>query len=673
MVNKKMVIALAGNPNSGKTTLFNELTGSSQHVGNWPGVTVEKKDGRLKGNKDIQIVDLPGVYSLSPYTPEEIVARDFLLDEKPDAIINIVDSTNIERNLYLTSQLIDTGIPVIVALNMTDIVDKRGISLDVDAMETTLDCKMIRISATKNKGVKELIKEAANTAFSAGKEPKQALIDEAYGKLDSEAEETAIENRYDYVETLTRDNVTRSIDTGALTTSDKIDRIVTHKWLALPIFFGLMWIVYYVSIVTVGDWTIGWVESLFGLIGTGAESLLTAVGAGEIVMDLVLNGIIGSIGAIMVFVPQLMILFFFLSLLEDSGYMARVAFIMDRIFRKFGLSGKSFIPMLIGTGCSVPGIMASRTIENQNDRNMTVLLTPFIPCGAKLPVFAMFIAMMFRDQTWVGPSMYIIGICMVIISGIILKKTKMFSGDPSPFVMEMPDYKFPRMKGVAIHMWEKGWSFIKKAGTIIFVACVILWFLQNFSFTGYVGPDAIQDSILAQFGNAIRYIFIPLGFGDDWAAPVAAVTGLIAKEVVVATFATIGSAVPIVFSQVTAFSFMIFTLFAAPCAAAIGAMKREFGTWKMTAFAVLFQTGLAYVLAMLVNVIGSLVLRGTSAVQKVALDIGVMESASEGDVVGFDIVLVIFIAFIVIGLVIGIANKFGSSRRYEDIATAKVK
>lgn len=659
-----ITIALAGNPNSGKTTMFNELTGSAQYVGNWPGVTVEKKEGKLRGHKDISVMDLPGIYSLSPYTLEEVITRDYLINEKPDVIINIIDGTNIERNLYLTMQLKKVGIPVIVALNMNDVIEKRGDQIDLIHLAVELGCEIIPTSASKGTGLKELISRTLIIANQNRKsEADPMFLQEAYGKLDEEAEEAAVNQRYEYIQGLVEKHVKKN-ETSVFLTSDKIDRIVTNRWLALPIFFFALWLIYYVSIVTVGDMTIGWVESLFGWIQGGAETALTNLGAADWTMDLVVNGLIGSIGAIFIFVPQLMILFFFLSLLEDSGYMARVAFIMDRIFRKFGLSGKSFIPMLIGTGCSIPGIMASRTIENERDRRLTILLTPFIPCGAKLPVFAMFIAMMFRDQTWIGPSIYLIAISTVILSGILLKKFRWFAGDPSPFVMELPTYKLPKVKSVTIHMWEKGKSFIKKAGSIIFAACAIIWFLQNFSFSGYVGPEAIDDSILAQFGNAIKWIFVPLGFGDTWAAPVAAVTGLIAKEVVVATFASVGSVVPIMFSQVTAFGFMMFTLFAAPCFAAIGSMKREFGSWKWTLFAIGYQTGLAYVVALLVNLIGGLIFKGTSVATKVALDIGIMEEAAESAVVEGDITLYLFGALLIIGLLIGLASKITSTRNY---------
>ncbi len=663
-----MKLALAGNPNSGKTTIFNELTGSSQHVGNWPGVTVEKKVGKLRGHKEIEVIDLPGIYSISPYSPEEIVTRDFLIKERPDVIINIVDATNLERNLYLTMQLKEAGIPVIIALNMMDALDKRGDAIDIAKLSQYLSCPIIPTSAVRGQGIRELIQSAIHLGSKNIRQtPSPSFFQEANGTLDEEAEEKAISNRYDHIQEYVSKSVTRALRSNCETSSDKIDKVVTNRLLALPLFFLILWAVYYVSIVSIGDMTIGMVESIFGWIQSVAENGLMQAGASDWTMDLVLNGIIGSIGAIFIYVPQLMILFFFLSLLEDSGYMARVAFIMDRIFRKFGLSGKSFIPMLIGTGCSIPGIMASKTIENERDRKMTIMLTPFIPCGAKLPVFAMFIAMMFREQTWVGPSIYLISIAAVILSGIFLKKTKLFSGDPSPFVMELPTYKLPRIKSVLIHMWEKAKSFVIKAGTVIFAACAILWVLQNFSFSGYVGPEAIESSILAQFGDAVKVLFVPLGFGDSWAGPVAAITGLIAKEVVVATFASVGTATPILFSQVTAFAFMMFILFSAPCFAAIGAMRREFGTWRWTMIAVAYQTGFAYLVAFLVNVVGGLVLSGTSAVIKNTLDIGLMEDASQGDVVGGNIVLIIFAVLLIIGFILGITNQISSRRKYKTV------
>lgn len=712
-----ITIALAGNPNCGKTTLFNDLTGSAQYVGNWPGVTVEKKEGHLKGRRDVVIIDLPGIYSLSPYTLEEVISRDYIINEQPDVIVNIVDASNLERNLYLTTQLRELGLPVVVALNMIDVVRKRGESINTAQLEKNLGCPVIEVSAVKGIGVKELTAKAVDMAgqsvqpisfykkniadcieqiaslirdripnqdnlqwysvrvFERDEKVLEELsldetISEEIDKLivaceeaeDDDAESLLVNERYDFI-----GNMVEKIGNKkrpALTTSDKIDQFVTNKWLALPIFFVIMWFIYYVSISTVGDYTIGWVESLFGWIGTGAESLLVSLNASEWAIDLVVNGIIGSIGAIFTFVPQLMILFLFLSILEDSGYMARVAFIMDRIFRKFGLSGKSFIPMLIGTGCSVPAVMASRTIENEKDRKMTIMLTPFVPCGAKLPVFAMFIALLFPNQTWMGPMIYLIAFAGIILSGIILKRTKRFGGDPAPFIMELPEYKLPHAKGVTIHMWDKAKSFIKKAGTIIFIACTFLWILQSFDTSlHYIGAEQIDQSILASIGNAVKWLFIPLGFGDSWAAPMATITGLIAKEVVVATFASIGIVMTIEFTQVSAFAFMVFTIFAAPCFAAIGAMHREFGDWKMTLYAVCYQTGLAYVLATLVNVIGSFIFKGTDAMQPVVLNPSAVERAGEGAVVEGNIVLYVFGAILIVSLIIIAVNYVKAHRQ----------
>lgn len=714
-------IALAGNPNSGKTTLFNNLTGSSQYVGNWPGVTVEKKEGKLKGHKkEAIIVDLPGIYSLSPYSLEEVIARDFIIDEKPDAIINIVDASNLERNLYLTTQVVELGVPVVVALNMMDVVEKRGDKIDEATLSKRLGVPVIKISAVKKTGMKDLTEAALKAAsqkeviepsgvFESEVESNLSKIedileqsgcpklqkrwfaikyfeadDKAMAKLpipdqakqkiadiskqcekdlDDEAQSIITGERYTYVGKLI-DGAYQKKQERKLTVSDKIDKVVTNKWLALPIFFLIMWLVYYVSISTVGDWCIGYVEELFGWIGGGVNSLLVSLGAADWTISLVVDGIIGSIGSIFTFVPQLMILFLFLALLESSGYMARVAFIMDRLFRKFGLSGKSFIPMLIGTGCSIPGVMASRTIENERDRRMTIMLTPFIPCGAKLPVFAMFIALIFPEETWVGPSMYLIGIVVAIISGLILKRTKSFKGDPAPFVMELPEYKVPRAKGVLLIVWERAKSFIKKAGTIIFIACTVIWILQNFSLSfEYLGGERVDESILAAIGGVVRYIFIPLGFGDSWAPAAAAFTGMVAKEVVVATFTSVGSVIPIAFTQVTAFAFMIFTLLAAPCFAAIGAIHREMGSWKWTLKAILYQTGVAYVLAMLVNLVGGLIFSNSAAVAPRVLDTALLEEASEGSVINGDIVLIVFGAILVLALIIGIVSRVRSSRQ----------
>lgn len=711
-----MKIALVGNPNSGKTTLFNELTGSAQHVGNWPGVTVEKKEGTLKRHKDVEIIDLPGIYSLSPYSLEEVVTRDYLVQEKPEVIINIVDATNLERNLYLTTQAMETGIPVVIALNMMDVVEKNKDKINLVKLEELMGCRVIPISAAYGRGMKELIAATMEEAMQGPKPEEKRIfskeIEQAIAEVELllpnmgeasryyaikalEQDEKALEileikstaeidvirqrvedmeaddmesiitnERYDYITEHMRDVVVKSKPHG-MTKSDKIDRIVTNKFLALPIFFAIMWFIYYVSIVTVGDMCIGFIEENTELLQEWASASIVAAGGAEWAASLVSDGIIAGVGAVLTFVPQLMILFFFLSLLEDSGYLARVAFIMDRVFRRFGLSGKSFIPMLIGTGCSIPGIMASRTIENEKDRNMTIILTPFVPCGAKLPVFAMFIGMFFRNATWVGPAIYLLAFVVIILSGVILKRTKRFAGDPAPFVMELPTYKVPRLKGVLTHMWEKAKGFIKKAGTVIFVACAVLWFLQSFDFGfNYLGDD-IEASMLAQIGHAVRWIFIPMGFGDSWATSVASVTGLVAKEVVVSTFATVGDVVPIAFSQVTAFAFIVFTMFAAPCFAAIGAMRRELGSKRWLWFAILFQTGVAYVLATLVNVLGHIFFKGTSAVEKVPLNYRVLETYEEADNIigGGDIVLYIFGALLVIALIGMIANDLHSKTR----------
>lgn len=704
-------MALAGNPNSGKTTLFNALTGSTQYVGNWPGVTVEKKEGKLKKYKDVTVVDLPGIYSLSPYTLEEVIARDFILNEKPDVIINIIDASNLERNLYLTTQIIELGVPTVAALNMMDIVEKRGDVIDTKHLEECLGCPVVPISAVKNSGIQALIEKALSLKTSPQPQEFSRKVEETLGQIqnivrnnpdmkvyqprwaaikllerdedllgkvklnvevqdglegvratlenamDDDAESIMTNERYECIAALLKTAFKKKAR-AKLSTSDKIDKVLTNRWLALPIFFLIMWGVYYISIQTVGDWTIGWVEELIGWISGGVESLLVGWGASAWLISLIIDGIFGGVGAVLVFVPQLMILYLFISILEDCGYMARVAFIMDRIFRRFGLSGKSFIPMLIGTGCSVPAIMASRTIENENDRKMTIMLTPFIPCGAKLPVFAMFVAMVFREASWVGPSMYIVGIVMVILSGIILKRTKLFAGKPAPFVMELPEYKLPRIKGVGIHMWEKGKAFIIKAGTIIFVACAAIWFLQSFSFSfQYLDPEQINESMLAGIGEFLAPIFAPLGFGN-WAASVAAVTGLVAKEVVVSTFALISANAVISFTAISAYAFMIFTLLAAPCFAAIGAIKREMGGWKWTWITILYQTGLAYVLAMLVNLFGRVIFPNAEAIQLG----GEIEAAGEGAITSITILenpmIYILGALILAIIVIGIVSLF---------------
>ena len=717
-----MTIALVGNPNCGKTTMFNDLTGSAQYVGNWPGVTVEKKEGKLRGRKDIKIMDLPGIYSLSPYTLEEVVTRNYLIDEKPDAIINIVDASNLERNLYLTTQIMELGIPVIIALNMIDVIRKKGDKIDVKKLEKTLGCPIIETSASKGEGLPDLIQASIDLAnnkkanqnvdfynndllevlnkisslvnnyiddkstllFYSVKlfegdekiieklklpskviEDIKSLTSSFEDKMDDDSESIITNSRYEFIQNNLSKFVKKAKEQETM--SDKIDKVVTSKWLALPIFFGIMWIIYYISISTVGDWTIGWVENLFGWLGDKATFLLEKANSSDMVKGLVVDGIIGNLGAIFIYVPQLMILFLFLSFLEDSGYMARVAFIMDRLFRKFGLSGKSFIPMLIGTGCSVPGIMATRTIENDRDRKMTIMLTPFIPCGAKLPIFALFAATIFSDYSWVGPSIYLIAIVAVILSGLILKKTKLFKGDVSPFIMELPTYKLPNLKNLAIHMWEKAKSFVKKAGSIIFIACVVVWFLQSFDTSFNYGVD-IEDSMLASFGNLIKPILAPLGLGDSWAPAVATTTGFLAKEVVVTTLASVAGDVGIGFTMISAFAFMIFSIFASPCFAAIGAMKRELGSLKWTLIAIAYQTGLAYILGTLVNVIGNLIFKGTKATETYYIKASQMVDKNEEfineSIIDSDIVMIIFGSLLAIALIVVIYNTIKSRRRY---------
>ncbi len=668
-------IALTGNPNCGKTTMFNDLTGSSQYVGNWPGVTVEKKEGKLRNYKDVIVVDLPGIYSLSPYTLEEVVTRDFLIHEKPDVIINIVDATNIERNLYLTTQLVEVGIPLVIALNMMDVVKKNGDKIDIARLSKALGCEIVETSALKGEGIREAAEKAVDIAkkkkavsvqhqFSSRIETAvndiqniissvvreenshwyaiklferdekvqeqlklpedihskvEAVIAKAEEEEDDDSESIIANARYDYIGRIISESVRKKTNAGT-SVSDRIDKIVTNRWLALPIFFLIMWGIYFVSIQTLGDITIGWMDTLFGdWIGGGVSAFLTSVDAAPWLHGLIVDGIIGGVGAVFSFVPQLMILFFFLSMMEDIGYMARVAFIMDRIFRKFGLSGKSFIPMLIGTGCSVPGIMASRTIENDRDRKMTIMLTPFIPCGAKLPVFALMVGALFPHDAWVGSSMYILGIGIVILSGIILKRTPMFKGKPAPFVMELPQYRLPRPKGVLIHMWERGKHFIVKAGTIILVALTAIWFLQAFNGSLQMVDDA-SSSLLADIGRFIAPVFAPLGFGN-WQSASAALTGLIAKENIVGTFGilfglggglsesdpTLITSIGQLFNPASAYAFMALTLLAAPCFAAIATMHREMGSVKWTLRAILYQTATAYVVALIIYQLGRLI------------------------------------------------------------------
>ena len=677
-------IALAGNPNCGKTTLFNALTGSNQFVGNWPGVTVEKKEGKLKGHKDVIIMDLPGIYSLSPYTLEEVVARNYLIGERPDAIINIIDGTNIERNLYLSTQIMELGIPVIMAVNMIDILEKTGDKIHLDKLSKKLGCEVVAISALKGTGIKEAANKAVKLAqkkqsaetvheFSRDaeaiidkveyklsgivpeeqkrffaikllekddkiKDQMKATVDvsaeikEMEEKFDDDTESIITNERYVYISSIIGDCITKSKAKGELTTSDKIDRIVTNRWLALPIFAVIMWIVYYISVTTVGAFVTDWTNDvLFGeIIPPAIEKLLVSVHCAAWLQGLILDGIVAGVGAVLGFVPQMLVLFIFLAFLESCGYMARVAFIMDRIFRKFGLSGKSFIPMLIGTGCGVPGVMASRTIENDRDRKMTIMTTTFIPCGAKLPIIALIAGALFDGASWVAPSAYFVGIAAIICSGIILKKTKMFAGDPAPFVMELPAYHMPTVGNVLRSMWERGWSFIKKAGTIITLSTILLWFLMSFGWVdgsfGMLEAEQLNDSILASIGNVIAPLFAPLGWGD-WKMAVAAVTGLIAKENVVGTFGILFGFAEVAedgteiwgqlagsMTAVAAYSFLVFNLLCAPCFAAMGAIKREMNNAKWFWFAIGYQTLLAYVVSLCIYQIGTLITAGTFGV-----------------------------------------------------------
>ena len=767
-------IALAGNPNCGKTTLFNALTGSNQFVGNWPGVTVEKKEGKLKNHKDVTIMDLPGIYSLSPYTLEEVVARNYLINEKPDAIINIVDGTNIERNLYLSTQVMELGIPVIMAVNMMDLVEKSGDKIHIDKLSKKLGCEVVEISALKGAGIQKAAEkavalaqakknatpvhefaESVESVISAVEEKLGSGVDEAQKRFfaikllekddkiadliqqvpdvsaeiaqlekefDDDTESIITNERYVYISSIIGECLTKKKG-EKLTISDKIDKVVTNRWAALPIFLVVMFIVYYVSVTTVGGWVTDWTnDGLFGdgfhLFGIGsaayeeaagdysrADQIVAAYEDGATTVDilgeedevletvnisdsvaadaqavvdagepdtttygvwvpgipvlignlldamncvdwlesLILDGIVAGVGAVLGFVPQMLVLFIFLAFLESCGYMARVAFIMDRIFRKFGLSGKSFIPMLIGSGCGVPGVMASRTIENDRDRKMTIMTTTFVPCGAKLPIIALIAGAFFDNAGWVSWSAYIIGIVAIICSGIILKKTKMFAGDPAPFVMELPAYHWPTVGNVLRSMWERGWSFIKKAGTIILLSTIVLWFLMSFGwdngvfgmldFEGLEGAaleDAQAGCILAKIGGVIAPIFAPLGWtqaGSGWKMAVAAITGLIAKENVVATFgmlfgfaevaengAEVWGNLASVMTPIAAYGFLVFNLLCAPCFAAMGAIKREMNNAKWFWFAIGYQCGLAYVVAMCIYQIGTLITTGTFGV-----------------------------------------------------------
>ena len=690
-------IALAGNPNCGKTTLFNALTGSSQYVGNWPGVTVEKKEGRLKGHKDVVIQDLPGIYSLSPYTLEEVVARSYLVNEKPDAILNIVDGTNIERNLYLTTQLIELGLPVVVAVNMIDLVRKNGDTISLNKLGEALGCEVVEMSALKGEGGMTAAEKAVALAqrkqagelphvFTGSVEHALAHIEESIqGKvaegylrwyaikvferdekvleelnlsadlkahleqhitdceteLDDDAESIITNQRYSYINSAATKAVKKKAAKGSLSVSDKIDQIVTNRILALPIFAAVMFLIYSIAMgtspaglfegeewgIAIGTWGTDWAnDTFFGEMVPGFfDSILTSLGVSGWLYGLIQDGIIAGVGAVLGFVPQMLVLFLLLAILEDCGYMARIAFIMDRIFRRFGLSGKSFIPMLVATGCGVPGIMASRTIEQDRDRKMTIMTTGFIPCGAKMPIIALFAGAVFGGSSLIATSAFFIGIAAVVISGIMLKKFKAFAGEPAPFVMELPSYHVPSASNVLRATWERGWSFIKRAGTVILLSTIVLWFLQGYGFTdGAFGPvEDNNSSLLAAIGNAIAWIFYPLGWTGDmaWKAAVASFTGLIAKENVVGTFGTlyhfagevsengeeIWALVGADFGAVTAYSFMIFNLLCAPCFAAMGAIKREMNNGRWTAFAIGYMCVFAYVTAFIVYQLGGLI------------------------------------------------------------------
>ena len=683
-------IALAGNPNCGKTTMFNALTGANQYVGNWPGVTVEKKEGKLKGKKgkgeDIIVTDLPGIYSLSPYTLEEVVSRDYVLKENPDVIIDLVDATNIERNLYLTTQLIETGVPVVIALNMADLLEKRGIKIDTKRLSMLLDCPIIETSALRGEGLDKLIDEAVKVAKSSKVDlPKEifskdmeAAIDEVKGVLptsvtddkkrwyavkflendekvkeamklsasgqslvdtkrqelekqhDDDMESIVTDERYKFIQKIVNTTVKKAKD--KLTVSDKIDRIVTNRILGIPIFVAVMWLVYYVSVTTVGTFVTDWTNDVFVVaIQDFFTNILTSIGAGDLVMGLVVDGIIGGLGAVLGFVPQMAILFLFLSILEDCGYMVRIAFVMDRVFRHFGLSGKSFIPLLISSGCGIPGIMASKTIEQDNDRRLTIMTATFIPCGAKLPVIALMGGVIagetagYAESSFIAPLMYFIGIVAVLVAAIILKKTKPFSGKPAPFVMELPQYHIPQVKTVLLHVWERLKGFIIKAGTILFLACVVMWFLGGFGFTdgGFGMVEDSADSLMAAIGGVIAPIFAPLGFGE-WQPVAASISGFTAKEAIVSTMGVLANvagdtedAVNVAAgvaswfpTGIAAFSFLMFNLLDSPCLAAIATMAKEMNNRKWFWFAILFQNIFSYVVCLCFYQIGSFVTGG---------------------------------------------------------------
>ena len=672
-------IALAGNPNCGKTTLFNELTGSNQYVGNWAGVTVEKKDGILKGHKDVIIQDLPGIYSLSPYTLEEKVARNYLVNEQPDVILNIIDGTNLERNLYLSTQLIEIGLPVVMAVNMMDLVKKSGDKIDIKKMGEELGCEVVEISALQGKGCKEAAERAIEAAKSGRKhclpsvftgsvehaiahieesihdkvdkefvrwyaikvferdhdatdalqlDPKTLAhldthIKDCEDEMDDDSESIIINQRYSYIGRIISSVLTKKHDCHAMTVSDKIDRVVTNRILALPIFFAIMTFVYYISVTTIGTWATNWTNDVFfgEYVNDAAAGLMEAIAAPDWLESLVVDGIIGGVGTVLGFVPQIVLIFFFLALLEDSGYMARVAFIMDRIFRKFGLSGKSFIPILVGSGCGVPAVMATRTIEDQRDRRMTIMLCTFIPCSAKAVIISMITSTFFPDSVLMAPAMYFLGIAVIVLAGIALKKTSAFAGDPAPFVMELPAYHIPAMKGVIRHMWDRAKGFIIKAGTIIFAACVIIWFFS--AFNASMEMVDIEDSMLAAFGEAISWIFAPVGLGD-WKGAVAVISAEMAKENAIGTLAVLNgvaadaedmelmAGIAGMFTPIAAFSFMILNLFDPPCVVAMATIAREMGDRKWAALAIGFQIMLGYGMAFVAYNIGSWLFYGAA-------------------------------------------------------------
>jgi len=667
-------IALAGNPNCGKTTLFNDLTGNTQYVGNWPGVTVEKKEGRLKGHKDIIVQDLPGMYSLSPYTLEEVVSRNYLVNEKPDVILNIIDGTNIERNLYLTTQLVELGIPTLIAVNMIDLVNKNGDFIDFGKLGAALNCEVVEMSALKGSGsmaaaeraiaiaesrktgdlphvfrgsvehaiahIEESVQDKVsrqNLRWYAVKifERDQKVLDElclrqglkrhidlhiadCEKEMDDDAESIITNQRYAYINKVVSQAVKKKAQRGALSVSDKIDQVLTNRIVALPIFAAVMWLMYYISVTTVGGWATDWVnDTLFGeWITNSASATITAVGIAPWLQSLIVDGIIGGVGTVLGFVPQILLIFFFLSVLEDSGYMARVAFIMDRVFRRFGLSGKSFIPMLIGSGCGVPAIMAARTIENEKDRRMTIMLAPFIPCTAKMVIIAMITTTFFPHSSWIAPSMYLLGVAIIVFSGISMKKTKYFGGKPAPFVMELPSYHIPSFKGVLIHMWERSRAFIIKAGTIIFTACVMIWLMSKFSWRFEFLENNIDGSILASIGGAVTWLFAPLGFGS-WKGAVAVISAEMAKEQAIGTLAVlngvadadndalVAKGISAMFTTIGAFSFMVLNLFDPPCVVAMATTVREMASTKWGMIAIGFQCLVGYALALICYQLGS--------------------------------------------------------------------